>query len=230
MIVALGAAFASFEVRGGVSILAVALVAGLVGMRRGLPLPLVVAASAAAGSALIHFAVAPEHFEEWWGFGLFFVVCGQVQMGWALALGRAHSGWMLAIGIVGSLILVLVWGLSRTAGLPFGPEPGTPEPVSIPDVVSAFLELVTAWPACGGSLRGAGSARGHRNPGAGAHAAACDRAHGLGAHRCRSGIDPRSEPIAPRRRMHPVNRPTPNDKEHSRCPFPVRSQPHSPHW
>ena len=36
-------------------------------------MPLAVASATAAGSAVVHFAVAPEHFNEWWGFGLFFV-------------------------------------------------------------------------------------------------------------------------------------------------------------
>lgn len=105
--------------------------------------PLAVAAAAAA-SALVHFAVSPEHFDEWWGFGLFFVLCGEVQLGWALLLGRRRGRRMLAAGVAGSLFLVLVWGVSRTSGLPFGPEPGVAEAVGVPDLVSVGLELVTA--------------------------------------------------------------------------------------
>ena len=56
-----------------------------------MPLPLTIASAAAAGSALVHFAVAPEHFAEWWGFGLFFVICAEVQLGWALLLGRTRG-------------------------------------------------------------------------------------------------------------------------------------------
>ena len=104
---------------------------------------------ATAGSALVHFAVAPEHFAEWWGFGLFFVLCAEVQLGWAILLGRIRSNRMLAIGIAGSLALVAVWALSRTTGLPFGPEPGVPEEIGLPDLVSVVLELITvaacAW-------------------------------------------------------------------------------------
>ena len=140
---AVAAAFVSFHRWGLGAVMATALVAGLVGMRQRLPLPLVLAASAAAGSALIHFAVAPEHFAEWWGLGLFFVVCGQVQIGWALLLGRLRGRRMLAVGATGSVFLLVLWALSRTAGLPFGPDPGLPEPVSLPDLVSVLLELVT---------------------------------------------------------------------------------------
>ncbi len=148
---ALGAAFLSFQAWGPVAAVAAAVVAGLVGMHSGLPLPLALAAATAAGAALVHFAVSPEHFGEWGGFGLFVVLCGEVQLGWALLLGRHRSRRMLTVGIVGSLFVVAVWAMSRTTGLPFGPEPGAPEAVGIPDVVSVMLELVTAG-ACAWAL------------------------------------------------------------------------------
>ena len=55
---------------------------------------------------------------------------------------------MRAFGAAGSLFLVLTWAVSRTAGLPFGPDPGVAEAVAVPDVASVVLELVTAA-ACG---------------------------------------------------------------------------------
>ena len=107
----------------------------------------------------MHFAVAPEHFGEWWGFGLFFVLCAEVQLGWALLLGRNRSRRMLAVGIVGSLLLVALWAVSRTTGLPFGPEPGVPEAVGSPDLVSVVLELLTAG-ACAVALLAPGASPG----------------------------------------------------------------------
>ncbi len=148
---ALGAAALTFQSRDTAAAVVAAIMAGLVGARRGLSLPLALAAAAAAGGALVHFAVSPEHFGEWWGFGLFFVLCGEVQLGWALLLGLNRGRRMLAVGIVGSLLLVAVWVVSRTAGLPFGPEPGVPEAVAIPDIVSVLLELITAG-ACAWAL------------------------------------------------------------------------------
>lgn len=151
---ALGAAFLTFQSLGLAASIAAALVVGVVGARRGLSLPLALASASAAGAALIHFAVAPEHFSEWWGFGLFFVLCGEVQLGWALLLGcRRPGGRMRAFGAAGSLFLVLTWAVSRTAGLPFGPDPGVAEAVAVPDVASVVLELVTAA-ACGWALLG----------------------------------------------------------------------------
>ena len=144
VLVALGAAYLSFQALGLVAAAAAALLAGIVGLRRSLSFPLALSAASAAGAALVHFAVAPAHFGEWWGFGLFFVLAAEVQLGWALLLGRNHGRRMLAAGIVGSLSLVGIWGLSRTTGLPFGPEHGVPEAIAIPDLVSVGLELVTA--------------------------------------------------------------------------------------
>jgi len=150
-VIALAAALLTFQTWRPATAIAAAVLIGLVGLRRGLPPPLVIAATATAGSALVHFGVAPEHFAEWWGFGLFFVLCAEVQLGWTLLLGRIHSNRMVAVGLAGSLALVATWALSRTVGLPFGPEPGVPEEIGLPDLVSVVLELITAM-ACAWAL------------------------------------------------------------------------------
>jgi hypothetical protein len=53
------------------------------------------------------------------------------------------------VGIVGNGAMVAVWAVSRTAGLPIGPEPWTPEAIGALDVVATGLELfivaVGAW-------------------------------------------------------------------------------------
>ncbi len=94
-----------------------------------------VAAVASAAAAGIHFAVAPEHFHEWWGFGAFFVVSGTAQLAWAVFPSKA---W---IGIGGNALFIVLWAVSRTHGLPFGPDPNTPEAVGPVDLVSIGLEL-----------------------------------------------------------------------------------------
>lgn len=106
--------------------------------------PLLVAAAAAAGSGLIHLAVAPEHFKEWWGFGTFFVLCAEAQLAWALLVPSRPARKLLVFGAAASLALVALWAVSRTSGLPFGPEPGTAEEVGTPDLISVALELLTA--------------------------------------------------------------------------------------
>ena len=151
LLAGLAAALLSFQSSRPALAVSAALLVALIGLRRGMPLPLAIASAAAAGSALVHFAVAPEHFAEWWGFGLFFVICAEVQLGWALLLRRTHGARMLVAGLAGSLLLVGLWALSRTAGLPFGPEPGVAEEIGIPDLVSVALELLTAA-ACASAL------------------------------------------------------------------------------
>src|SRR5919204_5338320 len=42
----------------------------------------VIAALLSAGAAAIHFAVIQDHFEEWWGYGVFFVASGIAQLAW----------------------------------------------------------------------------------------------------------------------------------------------------
>jgi len=98
-----------------------------------------VAAVATAAAAGIHFAVAPEHFQEWWGFGTFFVASGVAQLTWAVAPRN------VAIGIAGNAALIALWAISRTTGLPFGPDAGTPEAVGPVDLASIALELVAVF-------------------------------------------------------------------------------------
>lgn len=93
------------------------------------------------GAAAIHFAVMPEHFKEWWLFGLFFAGLGWFQALWSvgyLLVPVRPLAW-LAIGI--NVATLLLWTWTRTLGLPFGPDPGVPEAVGIPDILAGILEL-----------------------------------------------------------------------------------------
>jgi hypothetical protein len=94
------------------------------------------------GAAAIHFAVVGDHFDEWAVFGLFFAVVAWLQAAWALAVVVAGSRPLLVAGAVGNAIVAAVWVVSRTVGLPIGPEPGAPEAVSFIDVVSTVLEVL----------------------------------------------------------------------------------------
>jgi hypothetical protein len=94
------------------------------------------ASFATAAAAGIHLAVAPEHFREWWAFGVFFAVCGVAQLAWA------SMPWSAAVGIGGNAALIVLWALSRTKGLPFGPDAGTPEAVGPVDFATVILESV----------------------------------------------------------------------------------------
>lgn len=101
-------------------------------------------AALSVGAAAIHFAVIPDHLEEWWAFGLFFAALGWFQAAWPIAYLERPSRRLAWIAIVVNLATVALWAWSRTAGLPVGPEPGMPEAVGAADVIATVLELALA--------------------------------------------------------------------------------------
>lgn len=107
------------------------------------PIPAVYAALAVTSLATagIHFAVMGEHFREHVAFGVFFSLVAWFQALWAIGVVAAPTRPMLAIGLVVNAAVVVIWIVSRTAGLPIGPEPGTAEPAAFLDVLSSVLEV-----------------------------------------------------------------------------------------
>jgi hypothetical protein len=105
---------------------------------------LVTAALCTAGAATIHFAVTQTHFDEWWGFGIFFFASGWVQLLWAALAVRVRSRPLLAIGLAGNAFVVGLWVVTRTVGVPFGPEPGEAESLGWADAIATGFEAVAA--------------------------------------------------------------------------------------
>ena len=103
-------------------------------------LPFAVAV-ASAGAAAIHFAVIDQHVAEYWLFGLFFVVVALAQLAWVVAVVSNPTHMVYVVGALGNALIAVTWVISRTAGLPFGPDAGEPEPVGIADVVSTAFEV-----------------------------------------------------------------------------------------
>ncbi|QKW37425.1 hypothetical protein HUT06_28285 [Actinomadura sp. NAK00032] len=100
---------------------------------------------AAAGSvlaALIHYAVVPEHLDEWWAYGVFFSAIGMFQLIWAVLVLTGDERPVLLSGLAVNLGVLALWAVSRTSGLPFGPEPGEAEGTGVLDVLSGAAELV----------------------------------------------------------------------------------------
>jgi len=50
-------------------------------------------------AGLVHLWVAPEHFEEWWGYGSFFLVAAAAQLLYAPLLLRSPTRAVLHAGI-----------------------------------------------------------------------------------------------------------------------------------
>ena len=102
-------------------------------------LPTVAALSLMA--ALIHLWVMPEHFEEWWGYGAFFLVAAVAQVLYVPLLMRWPNRTVLLLGIAGNSAIVLLYLLTRVVGIPlFGPEAGEVEGVGIIDVCATMSE------------------------------------------------------------------------------------------
>jgi hypothetical protein len=102
-----------------------------------------VVASTLLGAAAIHAAQAPSHLAEWWAAGVTFVALAAAQalLGAAAAAAADRRVWLLAQAV--SLAAIGLWAISRTVGLPVGPEVGESEPVGRADLVAVALEAAT---------------------------------------------------------------------------------------
>src|SRR5712691_9699528 len=107
------------------------------------------AATLALAAGVLHLGQVGRHMEEDPRFGAFFLVLGLVELAGGLyllsPLGSERARLAVAwVGVVGSLATICIWVISRTVGLPFGPNLGTPEAVGLADMASDLLELFTA--------------------------------------------------------------------------------------
>ena len=92
-------------------------------------------------AALIHLWVMPEHFQEWWGYGTFFLVAAVAQVVYVPLLVRWPNQTVLLLGMVGNSAIVLLYLFTRVVGVPlFGPEAGEVEGVGIIDVCATSSE------------------------------------------------------------------------------------------
>jgi len=112
--------------------------------RSAWPIPLVDSALAVVSLATagIHFAVMGDHFQEYVWFGIFFAVVAWFQALWALGVVVSPTRSLLLTGAIVNALVVVVWLISRTIGLPIGPDPGIAEPAAFLDVLSTVLEVL----------------------------------------------------------------------------------------
>src|SRR5262245_6893562 len=131
------------------------------------PIPAVYSALAVTSLATagIHFAVMGEHFREYTAYGIFFSLVAWFQALWALGVVVSPTRPLLTTGLIVNAAVVVIWVVSRTAGLPIGPEPGTAEPAAFLDILSTVLEIGIVVVAGALLLRGRseGSPRNARN-------------------------------------------------------------------
>ena len=103
---------------------------------------LYVAAALSLLAAIVHLWVVPEHFEEWWGYGTFFLVAALAQGLYALWLLRRPGRPILLLGVAGNLAIVILWLVTRTTGIPLlGPHAGEVEGVGALDLLCTLAEV-----------------------------------------------------------------------------------------
>lgn len=116
------------------------------------------AGSLSITAALIHLAIVPEHWAEWWGYGLFFVLAALAQAVYGMAclwrawqvrpddlVGRLwseHGELLLMLGILGNVLLIALYFVARTGGVPVGPSAGEIEAVTQIGIASKAIEGV----------------------------------------------------------------------------------------
>lgn len=97
---------------------------------------------ASSGAAALHLAATKPHLEEYLPAGVFMLVAGIAQLTTAIAIAHRPTLRTCDVGMIGNGLIVALWFVSRTAGLPFGPEPGMPEHIHLTDALATALEIL----------------------------------------------------------------------------------------
>jgi hypothetical protein len=92
-------------------------------------------------AGVLHLMVVREHWAHAPAHGLFFLIAGIVQIAWSIAFLRSSSEALGRLGFLVSLVLVLLWAVTRVAPAPFGHGP---EEVDTPGVLTKLCEIACA--------------------------------------------------------------------------------------
>jgi signal transduction histidine kinase len=93
------------------------------------------------GAAAVHANLITSHFQESVLYGWFFVLSALTQLAWGLLVVGRPDRALLVTGAIGNGMIVALWVVTRTIGLPVGPEPWRAENVGAFDVLATVLEL-----------------------------------------------------------------------------------------
>ena len=100
------------------------------------------AAALSLTAATFHWYYIEEHTLEWWGYGLFFTVAATAQTFYAGALLLWPRRWLYWVGIVGNAAIITLYVVTRTHGVPTGPDTGMIEEMQPPDLTATAIEGV----------------------------------------------------------------------------------------
>jgi hypothetical protein len=93
-------------------------------------------------AAVIHFAVAGSHFQEYWLFGVFMLGVAWLQLAWAAAAVFRPTRLLVSSAAVLNAAVIVVYVLTRTVGDMVGPDPGDVEPAGFGDLLCTVAEAV----------------------------------------------------------------------------------------
>jgi hypothetical protein len=107
------------------------------------PWPAVTAAAALSFfAAWVHVASFESHWDQWWGYGVFFLATGVGQGLFAVALVQWPRPWLAITGIAGNLAIVGTYVMTRTEGIPIGTHEGAAERAGRMDLACTAAEIV----------------------------------------------------------------------------------------
>jgi hypothetical protein len=95
-------------------------------------------------AAIIHVKAALDHVDQSVVEAVLFDLTAAAQLVWGVAVYRGAGARVLIAGALGSVAVAAVWLVSRTAGIPIGPNPGHPEAVGLIDTVASCDEVLLA--------------------------------------------------------------------------------------
>ena len=98
-------------------------------------------AALCAAAGAVHLAMVPGHSQESTLDGILFLVGGWAQVALAVALLAWPRRAVLQATVVVNLAAAVTWVVSRTAGLPFGADPGEKEPAATLDQMTTAFEV-----------------------------------------------------------------------------------------
>jgi hypothetical protein len=105
------------------------------------------AATLSLVGGIIHLWVMPEHFEEWWGYGAFFLVLAIFEGLYAGALLNRPGRMLFILGMVVRISVITLYLVTRTVGVPpMGSYSGHIEVVALVDLIAmtANIALILA--------------------------------------------------------------------------------------
>ncbi len=118
------------------------------------------AAGLSLAIGIVHLMLSPEYLSQWWGYGFFFMFAGLAQITYGLLLfvlpwfyddtasflrGNPPGARLLYVaGALGYLAVVVLYLVTRTFGIPAGPQAGTVAPLSADGLLTTVAEVALA--------------------------------------------------------------------------------------